>query len=122
MKLFLTIGALCGFLGVALGAFAAHGLEKRVDPHMVEVFQKGAQYQMYHAFAILIAAILLKFFPESGLFNASGWLFLAGIILFSGSLYIYSTTGIRAFALITPVGGLCFLAGWLMMFWQALKI
>jgi uncharacterized membrane protein YgdD (TMEM256/DUF423 family) len=122
MRLFLSLGAIGGFLGVALGAFAAHGLQKRIDPHMIEIFQKGVQYQMYHIFALLAVGLLLKFFPDMGLFNTAGWFFLAGIILFSGSLYVYSTTAIRFFALITPIGGVCFLVGWVFLFWQCLKL
>jgi uncharacterized membrane protein YgdD (TMEM256/DUF423 family) len=122
MKLFLSTGAFLAFISVALGAFAAHGLQNKIDEHMINIFQKGAQYQMYHALAIMLIGILLKLFPAGNLFIISAWLFIAGIFLFSGSLYIYSTSGVRAFAIITPIGGLAFLAGWLVLAWQCVRL
>jgi uncharacterized membrane protein YgdD (TMEM256/DUF423 family) len=122
MKLFLSIAALLGFLSVAFGAFGAHALKEKIAPDMLEVFKTGVQYQMYHALALVGVAILLKFFPESNLLNYSGWFFIAGVILFSGSLYGLSLTGIRAFGPVTPFGGLCFLTGWLLLLIGALKI
>lgn len=122
IKLFLVIAGISGFLSVALGAFGAHGLKDKLSPEMMEIFQKGVQYQFYHTFALLAVAILWKLFPEANLFNTSAWLFIAGIIIFSGSLYVLSLSGVRWLGAITPVGGLCFLAGWLLLFWQAGKL
>ncbi len=110
-RLFVIIGALSGAIGVAAGAFGAHALRARVEPRLLEVFETGARYQMYHAIAMLAAAWVVTRFPGS-LANASGWLFLAGTVLFSGSLYAMTLTGIRALGAITPLGGVCFIAGW----------
>ena len=110
-RLFLTSGALLGGLAVAAGAFGAHALRARLEPRLLEVFETGARYQMYHAIAMLAAAWIVTRFPGS-LANASGWLFLAGTVLFSGSLYAMAFTGIRALGAITPLGGVCFIAGW----------
>jgi len=110
-RLFIIIGALSGGIGVAAGAFGAHALRARLEPRMLEVFETGARYQMYHAIAMLAAAWIVTRFPGS-LANASGWLFLAGTLLFSGSLYAMAFTGIRALGAITPLGGVCFIAGW----------
>lgn len=110
-RTFLLIGALAGFVGVALGAFGAHGLRSRLGPDMLDVFETGVRYQMYHAFAILVTAIALARF-DGWLVRAAGWLFLAGIVLFSGSLYALALSGIRTLGIVTPFGGLAFLAGW----------
>lgn len=110
-RLFIIIGALSGGIGVAAGAFGAHALRARLEPRMLEVFETGARYQMYHAIAMLAAAWIVTRFPGA-LSNASGWLFLAGTLLFSGSLYAMALTGVRALGAITPLGGICFIAGW----------
>jgi uncharacterized membrane protein YgdD (TMEM256/DUF423 family) len=110
-RLFIIIGAVSGGIGVAAGAFGAHALRARLEPRLLEVFETGARYQMYHAIAMLAAAWIVTRFPGS-LANASGWLFLAGTLLFSGSLYAMAFTGIRALGAITPLGGVCFIAGW----------
>lgn len=112
MKLWLTIGALSGFLSVALGAFAAHGLQARVGPAELAVFETGARYQMYHALALLAVAWVAA--QGGGTFaSVAGWAFVAGTILFSGSLYYLGLTGSRALVMITPIGGVAFLIGWL---------
>lgn len=111
-RLFVMIGALSGGIGVAAGAFGAHALRARLEPRMLEVFETGARYQMYHALALLAVAWVASRWP-SGLASASGWLFLAGTLLFSGSLYAMALTGVRALGAITPLGGVCFIAGWL---------
>ncbi|MEI6741237.1 MAG: DUF423 domain-containing protein [Gemmatimonadaceae bacterium] len=108
---FLTMGAFSGALGVAAGAFGAHALRARVEPRMLEVFETGARYQMYHALA-LIAVGLVAARAASNLTTAAGWLFVAGTVLFSGSLYAMTLTGVRALGAITPIGGVCFIAGW----------
>jgi uncharacterized membrane protein YgdD (TMEM256/DUF423 family) len=110
-RLFVIIGALSGAIGVGAGAFGAHALRARLEPRMLEVFETGARYQMYHAVALICAAWVASRWPGS-LANASGWLFLAGTVLFSGSLYAMALTDVRALGAITPLGGVCFIAGW----------
>ncbi len=111
-RIFFGLGALSAFLGVAAGAFGAHGLKSRLTPDMLAVFDVGVRYQMYHAFALLICAWAITKWPGT-LVNTSGWLFVAGTIVFSGSLYALSLSGVRWLGAITPFGGLAFLAGWL---------
>lgn len=110
-RLFFLIGALSAFVGVALGAFGAHGLKDRLGADMLATFEIGVRYQMYHAFALFAAAWAATRWPGA-LVNAAGWLFVAGTIVFSGSLYLLSLTGQRWLGAITPLGGLAFLAGW----------
>ena len=121
MKLFLFLAGAFGFLSVAIGAFGAHALKGSLSPEMLEINHTGAQYQMYHSLALLAVAVLLKFYPDSKLFNLAGWLFVGGIIIFSGSLYALSLTGIKTLGAITPIGGLCFLGGWVCLLIGALK-
>ena len=111
-RLFFLIGALSAFVGVAAGAFGAHGLKSRLSEDLLAVFETGVRYQMYHAFALFAAAWASARWPGA-LTSASGWLFLAGTVIFSGSLYALSLTGQRWLGAITPLGGLAFLAGWL---------
>lgn len=99
-------------LAVALGAFGAHGLRDALTAEMKAVFETGVRYQAYHALGLFVVAWLSSRFPARGV-TAAGWCFLAGIALFSGSLYALSLTGIKRFGAITPLGGLLFLAGWL---------
>jgi uncharacterized membrane protein YgdD (TMEM256/DUF423 family) len=120
-KLFILIGSFLGFTGVALGAFGAHGLKSIVSAEMLSIFETGVRYQMYHAFALLLTAIFNKYFSHRLLVYA-GWFFVLGIILFSGSLYVMALTEIRSLGMITPLGGICFLTGWLMQFLAAFKI
>lgn len=110
-RTFLLIGALAGFIGVAFGAFGAHALRSRLSPDMLAVFETGVRYQMYHAFAVLIVA-LASARLDGWLMRAAGWAFTAGIVLFSGSLYVLALTGVTTFGAITPLGGLGFLIGW----------
>jgi len=114
-RLFITIGALSGFLAVGLGAFGAHSLRDRLSADMLQVFQTGVSYQMYHALALIGVGILLGRFSVDGSpwLSASGWLFVAGTILFSGSLYLLSLTSTSWLGAITPLGGVAFLLGWL---------
>ena len=119
-RLFIIMGALSGAIGVAAGAFGAHALRARVEPRMLEVFETGARYQMYHALAMLAAAWMVSRFPGA-LMTASGWLFMAGTVLFSGSLYAMALTGVRALGAITPLGGVCFIAGWACIALAAMK-
>jgi len=119
---FIVIAAINGFLGVALGAFAAHSLAAYFSdkPRLEANFKTGVQYHFYHAFALLAVAFAAKQFTSS-LIPVAGWLFLLGIILFSGSLYILSLTGKRWLGAITPLGGLAFLAGWVCLAIGALQ-
>jgi len=111
-RTFLLIGAVLGFLGVALGAFAAHALKSRLSAEMLAVFETGVRYQMYHAFAVLIVAAAIGHIGNARLLVIAGWFFFAGILLFSGSLYALALTSVRILGAITPVGGLLFLIGW----------
>lgn len=111
-RLFVMIGAASAAMSVAAGAFGAHALRERVEPRLLEVFETAARYQMYHALALLAVAWAASRFPGS-LLTASGWLFVAGTVVFSGSLYLMTFTGIRALGAITPIGGVCFIAGWI---------
>jgi uncharacterized membrane protein YgdD (TMEM256/DUF423 family) len=115
-RLFFALGALSAFIGVASGAFGAHGLKSRLDADMLMVFETAVRYQMYHAFALIAVSWAYTRWPST-VMGASGWLFVVGTLLFSGSLYVLSLTGVRWFGAITPFGGLAFLAGWLCLAW-----
>ncbi|NQX59541.1 DUF423 domain-containing protein [Paenibacillus qinlingensis] len=121
MKLFLILGSLNAFLSVALGAFGAHILKAKI-PDKIDVFQTGVHYHMIHAIALLVIALLSDKLGNTSLVNASGWAIFIGIILFSGSLYGLSLTGIKAFGPITPLGGLSFLVGWTLLAIAAFKL
>ena len=111
MNVWLAIAAINGALAVASGAFAAHGLQGRIDAQALQIFETGARYHMYHALAIGLAALAMRDAAAMSATSAAGF-FLAGILLFSGSLYLLALTGVRMFALVTPFGGVCFLIGW----------
>jgi uncharacterized membrane protein YgdD (TMEM256/DUF423 family) len=119
-RLFFALGSIAAFVGVALGAFVAHGLKSRLDAGMLATFEIGVRYQMYHALALLGVAWASTKWPGAWV-TASGWLFVAGIVVFSGSLYVLALTGVRWLGAITPLGGLAFLAGWLCLVWGAWK-
>lgn len=110
-RLFLMLGAISGAISVAAGAFGAHALRDKVEPRMLEVFETAARYQMYHALALLAVGLLIPRWPGS-LTTSAGWLFVAGTVCFSGSLYAMALTGTRAVVLVTPLGGVLFIAGW----------
>ena len=110
-RTFLLLGAIAGFTGVTLGAFGAHALRARVSPEMLAVFETGVRYQMYHALALVATAALMNQI-DGRLMVAAGWSFVAGIVLFSGSLYVLALTSITVLGAITPLGGLAFLLGW----------
>jgi uncharacterized membrane protein YgdD (TMEM256/DUF423 family) len=110
-RTFFMFGSLAAGLAVAAGAFGAHALRTRLEPRLLEVFETAVRYQMYHALALLVVAWAATRWPGA-LVNASGWLFIAGMVIFSGSLYAMTFTGVRTFGAITPLGGACFLAGW----------
>jgi uncharacterized membrane protein YgdD (TMEM256/DUF423 family) len=121
LKVFMIIGSLNMLLSVALGAFGAHGLKARLSADMLDVFKTGVQYHMVHALGILLIALFAEKLGESSLALWSGWIMFAGIVLFSGSLYALSTTGIKVLGAITPLGGLCFLTAWVLLAVAALK-
>lgn len=110
-----------GFLAVSLGAFAAHGLRERLSPELLHTFQTGVQYHMYHALALFGLGLLMLNFPMVNLLRISAYFMLAGIVLFSGSLYLLSITGTRWLGAITPLGGLCFLMAWALLVLFAAK-
>lgn len=121
-KFFFVCGAVSAFIGVAAGAFGAHGLKQRLDADLMAVFEVGVRYQMYHAFALIATAWAISRWPGSGnLSNGAGYLFILGTVLFSGSLYLLSLTGIRWLGAITPLGGLAWLAAWVCLAWAVLK-
>ena len=113
---FAILGALSALVSVAAGAFGAHALRARLSPELLAVFETGARYQMYHALALFAVAWAAGRFPH-GAVGVAGWLFVAGTVIFSGSLYALALTGVRALGAVTPLGGLCFLAGWLALAW-----
>ncbi|HLR31810.1 MAG TPA: DUF423 domain-containing protein [Fodinibius sp.] len=113
-KLFLIIGSLAMALAVMLGAFGAHGLKNILSEEMLAIYETGVTYHFYHAIGLLAVGIIARYLPGSGLLSWSGWLMLAGIIIFSGSLYLLSLSGIRWLGAVTPAGGLCFIASWIL--------
>ena len=112
-KIFISLAAIFGGSSVAAGAFASHALKEQLSERALEIFEVGARYQMYHALALLLVAILLgqSQTPTTSLI-ASGWLFIIGILIFSGSLYALSLSNIKILGAITPLGGVAFIAGW----------
>ncbi|HLF14722.1 MAG TPA: DUF423 domain-containing protein [Bacteroidota bacterium] len=120
-KFFLLAAALLGFVSVALGAFGAHALKDRLAPEQLARFETAVRYQFYHVFALLGVSLLSRAWPGLN-FAPAGWAFLAGVIIFSGTLYLIDLTGIRTFGAVTPVGGALLLAGWLLLAWEAGKI
>lgn len=113
-RLFLSIGAFSGALAVMLGAFGAHGLKEKLSAEMMAIYKTGVEYHFYHTLALLAVGIVAMHYPSRAL-SASGWAFVAGIAIFSGSLYALSMSGIRVLGAITPIGGLCFIAGWVLL-------
>jgi uncharacterized membrane protein YgdD (TMEM256/DUF423 family) len=114
-KWFLFISALAGFFAVAMDAFGAHGLRGRLDDHMMAVYQTGVQYHFWHALGLGLVAVLAKLYPDAVLLRWAGWLMLAGILVFSGSLYVLSVSGIAWLGAIAPLGGTAFLVAWLLL-------
>jgi uncharacterized membrane protein YgdD (TMEM256/DUF423 family) len=121
VKLFLTIASLLAGLSVALGAFASHGLKDKLTDRALEIFETATRYQMYHALALFLVALLLlqTEFSQPWL-NASGYAFITGIILFSGSLYALSLSSIKILGAITPIGGVALIIGWICLTASAL--
>jgi uncharacterized membrane protein YgdD (TMEM256/DUF423 family) len=120
-RIWLLLAALAGFSGVALGAFAAHGLKSRLSAEYLAVFQTGTHYQLIHALALFGVGLLALQRPGR-LANLAGGFFAAGIVLFSGSLYLLTLSGIRGLGIITPFGGVAFLLGWLCLALLALRL
>lgn len=120
-KIFLIASTLMAGLAVALGAFAAHGLKAHLTTEMLSAFKTGIEYQMIHALALMGIAILLRLTPGQQLVVWAGWLFVLGVVLFSGSLYGLTLTGAKGFGPVTPLGGFCLIAGWACLFASAFR-
>lgn len=121
MKLFIILGAINAFIAVGLGAFGAHGLKDILEPKYLEIWKTGVSYQMYHALGLLVIGVLAGKLPTSSLISTSGWLMIAGIVLFSGSLYVLCLTKIGILGAITPLGGVAFLTAWILIVVAAVK-
>ena len=119
-RLFFAFGSGFALIAVITGAFAAHALKTRLSPDMFQVFEVAVRYQMYHALGLIAVAWATSQW-SSQLIAASGWLFVAGIVIFSGSLYILSLTGVRWLGAITPIGGVAFIIGWGCLLWAAIR-
>jgi len=119
-RVFVALGAISAFVSVAAGAFGAHALKERLAPDLLAVFETGARYGMYHALGLVAAGWAASRWP-GGAAPAAGWLFLAGTVLFSGSLYALALSGVRALGAVTPFGGVAFLGGWALLAWTALR-
>jgi uncharacterized membrane protein YgdD (TMEM256/DUF423 family) len=117
-RLFFVLGSVSAGLAVALGAFGAHALKAHLSPEMLAVFDIGVRYQMFHALALLAVAWAGTRWPGQ-LVTTSGWLFVAGTVLFSGSLIALALTGMRGFGAVTPIGGVAWLVGWALLAWAA---
>ena len=112
-KTFLILASLLAGLSVALGAFGAHALSGRIEASLIQTFETGARYHFYHALALVVVSVVIGRWPNASLATVAGWLFVLGIVLFSGSLYTLSLTGIRQLGAITPLGGVAFIGGWI---------
>jgi uncharacterized membrane protein YgdD (TMEM256/DUF423 family) len=122
-RVLILLGACSGAIAVAAGAFGAHALRARLEPRMLEVFETAARYQMYHALALFAVAFVATRAPSAATaVQVSGWGFVLGTLLFSGSLYAMALTGMRGLGAITPLGGVCFIAGWIALGLAALKL
>ena len=119
-RVFFSIGCAFGFVGVALGAFAAHALKARIAPELLATFEVGVRYQLVHALGLLAVAWACTRWPGKPV-HAAGWLFVIGTLLFSGSLYALSVSGVRGLGIVTPFGGVALLAGWLCLLWAPIS-
>jgi uncharacterized membrane protein YgdD (TMEM256/DUF423 family) len=113
-RTFWILGCAFGFIAVGAGAFGAHALRARLTPDLLAVWETAARYHMYHALALLVVAMAASRWPAGG-WSAPGWLFTAGIVIFSGSLYVLALSGVRWLGAITPLGGVALLAGWVLL-------
>jgi uncharacterized membrane protein YgdD (TMEM256/DUF423 family) len=120
-RILIAAGAAGAALSVILGAFGAHTLKSRLPPEILAIFQTGVQYQFYHSLGLILIGVIARITRPSTILNASGGLMLAGILLFSGSLYVICLTGLRGFGLVTPVGGAAFILAWLLLLVDTLK-
>lgn len=121
-RLALALGAILAFAAVFLGAFGAHALKARLAPDMAAVWQTAVLYHGWHALALVGAGLFLMPRPDAAAIAVAAWLFLAGVVLFSGSLYVLALTGVRGFGAVTPFGGVAFLAGWAAFAWGAWRV
>ncbi len=119
---FVMLAACSGFLAVALGAFGAHALKNRLDEYALSVYQTAVQYQFYHSLALLAVGLLCLSLPHSRLLMVSGWAFVVGIVIFSGSLFLLSFTGLRWLGAVTPLGGVALMLGWLLLLLAAWRL
>lgn len=117
-RFFLIAGALSAFIAVSMGAFGAHGLSRKLSPEDLDIFEVGARYQMYHALGMVLVGIAMERWPRGEL-AVGGWCFLIGTVIFSGSLYVLTLSGLRWLGAIAPIGGVAFLLGWLSLAWAA---
>lgn len=117
---FLLLGAISAFIGVAAGAFGAHGLESRLSAELLAVYHTGVRYELFHAVALLFVGLAADRWPTAR-WGRAGWMFVAGTVLFSGSLYVLALTGVLWLGAVTPLGGLCFLLGWIFAAIAALR-
>lgn len=120
MQTLVVLGSIMMFLSVALGAFGAHALKRKLSADMIKIYETGVQYHIAHGLGIVLLGLFADRLTSTSLVMTSGWLLFAGIILFSGSLYILSVTGVRKWGAVTPIGGVAFLAGWLTLLFAAL--
>lgn len=118
---FLFLGAFSAFLGVGCGAFGAHGLKNTLSAEALTIYQTGVTYQMWHALGLILIALMLQHPSESKLVSWAGWFMFAGILLFSGSLYLLAISGLRWLGMVTPIGGVCFLIAWLLVCISVIK-
>ncbi len=120
-RLFLALGALCALAAVVLGAFGAHALKSRLSPDMLAVYHTGVMYHFIHALGLLLVGLAFFHLPDGYALRASGWFFAAGIVLFSGSLYVLAVSGEKWLGAVAPVGGTAFILGWAAFAWAILR-
>ena len=113
-KIFLILGGINAVLVVLLGAFGAHGLKARMTAEMLAVYQTGVHYHLFHALGLIVVGLVATQISDSAYLRWSGWLMLAGIVLFSGSLYVLSVSGLRWLGIVTPFGGISFIVAWIL--------
>ena len=120
-KVFFVSAAILGALAVALGAFGAHALEARISASLLQTYETGVRYHFYHVVALIAVVFAINRWPNTNLPVIAGWLFIGGVLIFSGSLYLLALTGVRWLGAITPIGGVAFIAGWLCLAVTALR-
>jgi len=120
-RLFLAIGCIAALLAVAIGAFGAHALKSRIAPELMAVFKTGVEYHFYHALGMMLVGLCALRLPESAYLKSAGWAMAAGIVLFSGSLYLLALTGLGWLGAITPFGGAAFIAAWVLFALAVIK-